>query len=343
MQKQLFFVLFPFIFLSFLSCRNENEATGPEFHIVRYDRLLMQLDTNEWAVSFQKLRAEHPYFTDIYFSEVIPIPGYGSSTDSFLLLLKDFLGEPGIRELYSLTQKVFPDLNREERALQEAFLQAKKYFPDIEPPRIYTCITEFGFQRFLFEDGEKDGIGIGLDLFLDPELDYTRLESGTNTFSTYLTRSYDREHLMKKLLESWLEDQMGPNTGNRLVDEMLYQGKKLYLLDQVTEIPDTILLEYTPAQLAWLENNEKEMWSYYLEKDWFYTTDPYIIKRLTFPAPNTMALGMPSEAPGRTANYLGWKIVREYMKRHPETTFDQLNTLDAQRLLETSRFKPGLK
>jgi uncharacterized protein YjaZ len=107
------------------------------------------------------------------------------------------------------------------------------------------------------------------------------------------------------------------------------------------EVPDTVLLEYTGEQMDWLRSNEKEMWSFYFKNDWFYTTDQYIIKRLVNPAPNSMALKMPAAAPGRTANYLGYRIVKSYLKRFPETTVEELLNTDAQKILEASKFKPG--
>ena len=47
------------------------------------------------------------------------------------------------------------------------------------------------------------------------------------------------------------------------------------------------------------------------------------------------------EAPGRTANWMGWQIVQAYMKRKPETTFRQLIDLtDAQAPLDQSKYNP---
>ena len=50
---------------------------------------------------------------------------------------------------------------------------------------------------------------------------------------------------------------------------------------------------------------------------------------------------MPAGAPGRTANYMGWQIVKKYMNRNPETTMqDLIAYTDAQKLLEESKYKP---
>lgn len=142
-------------------------------------------------------------------------------------------------------------------------------------------------------------------------------------------------------MEAWIEDYMGQQTGNRLIDHMMYHGKKLHLLKQlIPEANDSVIIEYTQEQMDWMSNNEEEMWTFYLKNELFYSTDQYKIKRLTFPAPNSTAIGMPSSAPGRTGNYLGLKIVESFVNRNPEMDFKKLQEMDAQRLLESSKYKP---
>jgi hypothetical protein len=47
------------------------------------------------------------------------------------------------------------------------------------------------------------------------------------------------------------------------------------------------------------------------------------------------------EAPGQVGNWIGWQIVRAYMKRYPNTDFAELNRLtDAQQFLEKAKYKP---
>ena len=50
---------------------------------------------------------------------------------------------------------------------------------------------------------------------------------------------------------------------------------------------------------------------------------------------------MPPAAPGRTANYIGWQIVKAYMRRNPEADIqDLIEATDAQQFLQKSRYKP---
>lgn len=339
MKKVLFGLCLVFVVLS---CKNEdkNEIRSQfgDLEVIRFEEELMALDTAAVESQFDQWKQKYPAFTEVFFQNVFPIEPGGN----FYNGLKAFTQDTVIRNFYQLVKDNYGDFSNEAKALDQAFDQALVWFPAAKKPRIYTYISAFAMQRFIFEDTDKDGIGIGLDMFLGEDFDYTLLESGENVFSRYLTRTYDQQHLVKKVMESWIEDQMGLQKGNRAIDYMLYNGRKLYLLKQVLpDVQDSILMEYTGKQVEYLDKNQKELWAFYLEEQLFYTTDNYKIKRLVFPAPNSTALRMPPETPGQTGNYLGLKIVESFMKRNPETGIDQLLSIDAQNLLEQSKFKPS--
>ncbi len=75
------------------------------------------------------------------------------------------------------------------------------------------------------------------------------------------------------------------------------------------------------------------------KEDLFYVSDINKINKLVNPSPNSP--GMPNAAPGRTANYLGWKIVEAYMERQSNYFIQDLVVeKDAQKILNISKFKP---
>jgi hypothetical protein len=333
-----------FLFLGpvfYIGCREKPQAWAELPELVRFETLLMQLDTQNLETDFLELEARFPAFVPLFFSEVLPISGYEEKNDTFFQHLKGFITDRGVREIYELVRDQYGDFDPYLNPIAAGLEKAKIWFPDSRNPRIYTFISEFSYQQFLFEDTDGEGLAIGLDLFLQDVFDYSVMQSGTNAFSQYLTRTYDKTHLSRKVLDAWIGDKMGLVRGDRLIDHMIYNGTRLYLLDEILNLPDSVLLEQPGEKVDWLKNNEEPMWSFYFQNDWFYTTDQYVIKRLVEPAPNSMALKMPTAAPGQTGNYLGWKIVKSYMKRFPETGVETLLNTNAQQILEASRFKPG--
>ena len=133
----------------------------------------------------------------------------------------------------------------------------KYYFNDFIAPNIYTFTSEYTYQKFIFEDAGKDGLGIGLDMFLGSNYDYKRIDPNNPAFSDYLTKTFSREYMVKMMIEILVNDRLGRVPGSRLIDHMIHNGKQLYILEKVLpQTPDSILLEYTTAETEWVKNNK---------------------------------------------------------------------------------------
>ena len=176
--------------------------------------------------------------------------------------------------------------------------------------------------------------------FLGSTYPYGAYNPGNPNFSDYLTRTFNRDHLVFKTLLPLVEDLVGEPNGSRLLDLMIHNGKKMYIMDHILPLtPDSVKWEVTASQVEWLKGNELEMWAYFLQEDLLYSSKWLDITKYVNYSPSSP--GMPPEAPGRTANWLGWQIVKAYMKRNPEQSFqDLINLKDAQQLMDLSRYKP---
>lgn len=208
-------------------------------------------------------------------------------------------------------------------------------------PTVYTFISGFQYQCFVFEHENEEALGLGLDLFLGSSFPYGKIDPGNPAFSAYLTRSFNKDHMVKKAIEVLIEDKMNPPSRSDFLSLIIWGGKKLYALDQILDFKaDTVIFEYTPQQLEWCRNNETQMWNFFFEKDLFYETDVRSFNKLVAPSPYSP--GMPREAPGATGNYIGYRIVQSFMERHPQTDLSTLLRWEnAQEILDMSAFKPG--
>jgi len=105
------------------------------------------------------------------------------------------------------------------------------------------------------------------------------------------------------------------------------------------EMADSLKIGFSPDQMKWCRNNESQMWTHLVEKKLLFETDPLVIKKLVGEAPNTYYFT--PESPGRAAVWLGWQIVREFMRRNPDIPLSQLLAeTDYQRILTGSKYHP---
>jgi hypothetical protein len=149
------------------------------------------------------------------------------------------------------------------------------------------------------------------------------------------------EYIPAHLTKSMIQNIIPESPGNRMLDVMIYHGKVLYASSHLLPYTsDSILMEYNEDQLQWVQNNELQIWSHFLSNELLYSTRRQDFQKLVGPSPN--APGMPPEAPGQTANWIAWQIIKSYMKRFPETSMsDLLYMTDPQEILEKSRYRPG--
>ncbi len=276
-----------------------------------------------------QMEQDYPeFFQEVYLAKILP-----PLQDPNVLEL--FVKAEHLHRLVDTCEIVFADFDTEIKSeLEEAFRFYKYYFPQREIPQLVTYISEYTLGNFTLEE---EMLGIGLDFFLGPNYPHYNL----TFFPMYIQRTMNPQHLVSKSMQTLVKNLVGESDGKkRLLDIMINNGKSLYILDQLLPYtPDSIKLEYTAAQTKWCEENELEIWAHFLKEDLLYSTRMRDIRKLVDFSPSSP--GMPAEAPGRTANWLGWQMVKSYMNRYPETSLEELLTLqDSQDLLQKSKYKP---
>lgn len=343
-------ILCGFLLVLVFACNPKQDTNIPDVSdidvdvdITRFEQLLLK-DTSIDAVRLQQLRDQYPAFSQIFFEYIIPKPDDIITTDDpeqKLADLNSWIAHPKTRWLYDTIQQIYPDLKDLETQLTTAFKFAKYYFPEKETPKFYSTISDFGYFPFIYaEDSLRDGIGISLEMFAGEKFPYLLHTGLNNAFSDYLTRSYNKDHIVRRVLEVWLDDMMGLPNGNRLIDIMVFNGKRLYVMKSLMpEVHDSVIMDYPSEKLKWAINNERNIWTQFTADKLLYETSMNKIQKLIGPAPSSP--GMPRESPGNTGSFIGWQIIKAFMQQHPEMTLkDLLTETDTQKILDESKYKP---
>jgi len=307
--------------------------------LIRYDQLIEALDTTDIISDYHGKTTTIQPFRSLHDQQLLGI----TSDEALIRELNAFKTDTSYKKLYEEVQDILGDLDEEKQAVDqmlENYLLLTGKSQD-QLPRIYGFISGFTYQAFLFDDDQNDGIGIGLEMYLGEDFPYEKAFGSDPRFSSYLTRTYNKEHLPRKIAEVLSEDMLGPPDKSDFLSLMIWGGKKLYLIDNLISFaPDSIVTEYTQGQLDWCRNNEAEIWSFFFEHDLFYENDIKKFNKLISPAPTSP--GMPAESPGQTANYMGWQIIKAFMQRNPDVSIKEMIFMrDAQEILDLSKYKPA--
>jgi gliding motility-associated lipoprotein GldB len=304
-----------------------------EAEVVPFGEKLFNIEGTDTLEAIAELSNEYPDFFNLFTYRIIRIGGMGD--ENFPELMKAFITDTLIREVKAKTDSVFNKPQKLEKELIKAFKYFAWHFPDKEIPTIYTYIS--GFNQSIVT--AENLIGISLDKYLGRDCKYYQQLSTT---PQYKIMNMHKDRIVPEVAYAWaLTEFEDPNSATNLLDNIVQKGKLMYLVDaMLPDTPDSLKIGYTGEQLNWCKMNELAMWTYLIEHKMLYSNKRMDIVRYINDAPTTS--GFPLESPGRTGVWIGWQIVRQYMKKHPEVTLEQLmKNKDHQKILNESEYDPG--
>jgi hypothetical protein len=227
-----------------------------------------------------------------------------------------------------------------EQGLKEEFTQAfknlKHYYPEARTPKIQTVITGLDNDMVVTDSL----IIISLDFFLGPKAKYR-----SNMYD-YLLRQYVKENVVPACMLLYGIDskynQTNPADKTVLADMITY-GKAYYFAKHMVPCtPDSVFIWYTAEEIEGSIKNQDLIWARFIEDQILYSTNHMVKQKFLGERPKTIEVG--EKCPGRIAQWVGWEIVKSYMKSHPEVTLPQLMQYEsADKLFKESKYKPVRK
>lgn len=325
----------------FTSCGPEPERSArvvPEAHqkkkepmvIRRFDRDLFALKKGYGRQTVDSLNRSYWGFLDRFTGQVINI---GDTTNpQYYRALADFLSDPYINAVAHDADSVFRDMSTEEQAFSNAFRAYAYFFPGKKIPRLVAFIGGFNYQVGAW----PQELGIGLEFYLGSKHRFYSLLG----YPAYKQRLLNRDYLLPDALRGWLSTEFeGPGKAKKFIDQLVYEGKIQYALDQLLpETEDSLRTGYSGKHLSWMQQQEGKIWAYFIERKLLFKPISFDTDKYLNEGPFTP--GMPRESPGKIGVWVGRQIVRSYMQNHPEVTLQQLMKNDASKILSQSGYKP---
>lgn len=321
-----------FILLWYPSCTNNpgiseqiKKVEVADVHVKRYDQALFEVPAENFQEGIKKIQNEFRPFLDVNLDD---------STNSLQLLT--FVNDTFIQQLQQTALVKFPNLKKPEKELAQAFRYIRYYFPDWRQPTVYSYISGLSDDQPVLYNGSD--LIIALDHYLGSDFIAYR-KAGV---PLYRSNRMQADYLIADIAKE-IANEAFINAGpyRHLLDKMISEGKLLFLLDSfLPHVADEYKIGFSKENIKWCKEHEKAIWAYLLEHQLLYANDPAVIKKFVNDGPFTTAFAR--ESPARATLWVGWQIVRAYMKHSPETTLDELIDADAVKILTQSKYKPGI-
>lgn len=337
MKKGTYLFLILLTAVVFVSCkRNPLKVDISEINakpkFVRFEKELFSIQEKDSLQEFVDLREKYPDFFDLFTYKIILIGGIDD--ENFREYMNAFLTDTMILNIKSLVEEEFSDFDKIEDQITKAFKYYKYHFPNEDIPVVFTYIS--GFNQSVVT--AENIIGISLDKYLGEDCEYYQKLSTT---PQYKIVNMHKEKIVADVAYTWgMAEFDQTNKATNLLGNMIHQGKLMYFIDaMLPEMSDSLKIGYTEEQLEWCEKNEAQMWLQLVETKMIYSNKRMDIVRYINDGPYTN--GFPLESPARTGVWIGWQIVRKYMREHPEISLEQLmKNSDYQQILNESGYFP---
>jgi hypothetical protein len=272
---------------------------------------------------------------------------YNSSKDDLQLLIKkypylfpkqypietweSFLKDSIRLAIFDKSSLVFNNFVDEKKKLLTLFLNIEENIPTFSRPKIITLNSQSEYEnRVIYSDSL---LFISLDSFLGDTF-YPDLPK-------YISTNMTKQHLIIDVSTKILEKFARKPIDRTLLSEMIYHGKIIYLNKFFNaEKKDFVQFRSTKEKLVWANENERNIWSFFIENDFLFSTKNDLKSRFISFAPfSKFNLDIDKQSPGSIGKWLGYKIVNSYMKNNNVNVKSLLNE-DYYEIFIKSKYKP---
>ena len=303
-----------------------------QVEVLRFDKALMNVHEASVAQDIKVLYDEYPTFMPVWVEEILGIPA--ADTAYLEQALPAFLNDTvyGFKATNAKEQAVFADVKDIEKSLSKAFSRIQYLYPGTEIPTMYLFVS--GFQTPTYFGDEL--IGIGADMYLGSDYEYYN-----RVVYDYQKQTMRKECIPVDIISAYLFRTLPyTSTKSRLLDQMMYRGKVMYLVSQIfDDLPGYEVMGWTKEQWYWCIKNERAIWHLVMDKRDLFKTESLVLTGYLNDGPFTSEVSQ--DAPGRLGIWLGWRIAESYMEHNENVSLqDLMAEPDAQKILEESYYRP---
>lgn len=305
--------------LFFLSCDQKSkvekavEEIPVDVKVERFDKVFFETKPQDLA----KVKKQYPFF-------------FPAGNDDNVWLNK--MQDPIWREVYTEVEKKYSNFEPVREEFNALFQHVKYYFPETKIPKVITVIGEMDYNaKAIYADSL---VIVALELYLGKNHKFYE-------FPNYLKENFEEKQIMPDVVSSFSFRKIPASADRTLLSQMIFEGKQLYAKDLLLpNYTDAEKMGYTPEQIKWCEENEEYMWRHFIENEMLYSEDPKLNTRFIAPAPfSKFYLEIDNDSPGRVGAWIGWQVVRSFMKNNNVTLPELLKT-NAKEIFEKSKYKP---
>ncbi len=311
-QSKIFISIICISFLSCISNTTQKFDSDIDIQVDRFEKKFFEISED----SISNLIIEYPFLFSNEFDVSNWIEIKRDSTRNYI---------------YNKTVDVFEDTSLLEKDFKKIFSRAKGYFPNFDIPKIITLNNGVDYKYNLIDSDSI--ILLSLDCYLDDQLLYGNIPKH---ISDQMNPDFISNDINELISSRFIEFPID----RKFISKIIYHGKLLFLMNKLSDNTTSELLGYDKIKSSWINENEKEVWKYFIENDLLFSTKSSLDYRFLANAPfSKFGLSIDYQSPPMVGRWLGFQIVESFSKKSTKNLIEIL-AYDNYELYLKSNYKP---
>ena len=295
-----------------------------DIEILRFEHEMLSCEPDHLYAHLKEIKAQ--FATNLLF--ILP------DDPNYMEQAVGFAQDPVVRDIYDTVQKYYKHLYWLESSLTDAMANLEKAGLKMNYSKFITFISAaFDYDNRVAVDGNS--MLISIDQYVLPHME----KYGYFRTPMYMVAMCDSAFLPVDCMIAAAQQQVQfPETEPTMLDLMVAEGKILYLLDVAfPKMEDRLKIRYTEEQFKWMTHSEADVWAFFVQNKMLFETDYNKFHNFIDEAPKTNAF---KDSAPRTADYIGWQMVRRYVKKTGCSITQLMAETDSQKILQESGYRP---
>ena len=285
--KKLLIILFFFVYVS---CDKKVSFKDKKIEVVRFEKLFYNSD----SADLNQIKNKYPFF----FPDSYP--------DSVWL---NRLQDPIQLEIFNEITTQYDSVIFLETGLFKFFKRHKELVDKFTTPKVITVNTDIDYRnKVILADSL---LLIGLDNYLGPNHKFY------DGIPEYIKEDFTIPGIFSDVAEKYAYANIPRIEFYTFLDKIIYYGKVLYYKDFTLDIEDRYKIGYSKVKMKWAKENEYFVWTYFIENNILFNPDNNLESRFINDSPfSRFYLEIDNESSEMIGKYIGWQIVKSYMKNN---------------------------
>jgi hypothetical protein len=260
-------------------------------------------------------------------------------------MLRSVQDTTNIKAFYRIYKPVFEETQKinavqiAQPALTEGFKRFHYYFPKY--PLTHQIILFVGpFEQF-GNIVTKDAVAVGLQMHMGTNSKWYATDQMQTMYPHFLSLRFTPQFIAVNSLQNILNDYSALNEQGNLLTQMIEMGKRQFILKAcLPNVPDSILLGYTNAQLQELNKNASKIWEYIMAQKLIYSNNESDINSFLQEGDTNEIFG--ESFPGNVGKWIVFQIVNSWMqqKAQAQVSMETLLRTPAQQIFSAAQYAP---